>query len=197
MKFFKPLGRLAAVTKPRARMLFVSFVLICWWITASIHRQAAHPRDFSFHDIHHPWNEISTFKDTPSTPLNASKLALIVEPRPLPVLVPLILHMIAVVPPDWRFLFIGSPWNIYSLGKSRSIRYQRDRGKIELMKLPKPWRLDLDEDVSRLLTDIRFYDEFIPDVEWVFKFEHDSILCANSPTSLDDWLSWSWAGMSR
>ncbi len=52
-------------------------------------------------DWSHPSND-------PRDAYNASKLALVIEPRPLPHLVPHLLHMISVVPPDWRFLFIGS-----------------------------------------------------------------------------------------
>ncbi|UNI13996.1 hypothetical protein JDV02_000680 [Purpureocillium takamizusanense] len=128
---------------------------------------------------------------------NTSKMALIFEPRPLPHLAPLITHMMAVVPPEWRFLFIGSPSSTYSVGRAPSIRHRREAGKIELMAPSWPWNADTGEDVSRLLTDARFYDTFLPGVEWIFKFDQDSILCANSPRDLDDWLDWSWAGAPR
>lgn len=128
---------------------------------------------------------------------DTSKVALLIEPRPLPHLVPLITHMTSVVPPDWRFIFIGSPWSVYNVGRSPAIQHQQAAGKTTVMKLPRPWSMDGKEDVSRLLTDARFYDELLPGVEWVFKYEQDSILCANSPKDLDDWLSWSWAGAPR
>jgi hypothetical protein len=112
-------------------------------------------------------------------------------------LVPLILHTLAVVPPDWRFLFIGSEQSVCSVGRSKAIQHHQASGRLELMEVPRPWRLEECEDVSALLTDVRFYDEVIPDVEWVFRFEQDGILCANSPVSLDEWLSWSWAGPLR
>ncbi|EQL03140.1 hypothetical protein OCS_01137 [Ophiocordyceps sinensis CO18] len=131
------------------------------------------------------------------TQYNASKVALLIEPRPLPHLVPLITHMASVVPPDWRFLFIGSPWSVYNVGRAPVIKYQQAVGKMTVMKMPKPWTVDGKEDISRLLTDARFYQEFLPGVEWVFKYEHDSILCANSPKDLDEWLDWSWAGALR
>jgi hypothetical protein len=34
-------------------------------------------------------------------------------------------------------------------------------------------------------------------VEWILKYESDSILCANSQESLNDWLDWHWAGAPR
>ncbi|PFH61033.1 hypothetical protein XA68_18398 [Ophiocordyceps unilateralis] len=129
--------------------------------------------------------------------LNGSKVALLMEPRPLPHLVPLVTHMMSVVPLDWHFLFLGSPWSVYSLARSPAIKHQQTLGKMSLRTLPKPWNMDTPEDVFRLLTDSRFYHDFLPGVEWVLNYHHDSILCANSPTSLDDWLEWSWAGAAR
>lgn len=133
----------------------------------------------------------------PRAAYNSSKLALLIEARPIPHLSPLILHMITVVPPDWRFLFIGSRESIHSVSQAYSIKHQQVIGKLDLMQLPSPWSAASKEDVFRLLTDSRFYDEFLPGVEWVLKYEHDSILCANSETSLNDCLDWDWAGVSR
>ncbi|KAF5587307.1 uncharacterized protein FSUBG_11847 [Fusarium subglutinans] len=125
---------------------------------------------------------------------NASKVALIIEPEPLPLLVPLILHMIGVVPPDWRFIFVGSKKSVWTVGRAFGIQVQQGLGKIEMMQLPQPWKIRSREDRSRLLTDTRFYDEFLPGVEWLLMFSSDSILCANSELSLNDWLDYTWAG---
>lgn len=133
----------------------------------------------------------------PRAAYNSSKLALLIEARPMPHLSPLILHMTTVVPPDWRFLFIGSPESIHSVSQAYSIKHQQVIGKLDLMELPPPWTVASKEDVSRLLTDSRFYDQFLPGVEWILNYEHDSILCANSETSLNDRLDWDWAGASR
>jgi hypothetical protein len=133
----------------------------------------------------------------PKTQFNSSKVALLIEGRPIPHLVPLLLHMISVVPPDWRFVFIGSNKSVISVSRSFATQYQEANGKLDLMVLPKPWAIDSKEDVYRLLTDIRFYDEFLPRVEWLLKFESDSIMCASSADSLNDWLHYSWAGAPR
>jgi hypothetical protein len=135
--------------------------------------------------------------DDPRSAYNTSKLALIIEPRPLPHLVPQLLHMISVVPPDWRFLFIGSEKSLVSVGRAYATKHQQVIGKLDLMMLPEPWEIDEKEKIHRLLTDVRFYDEFLPGVEWLLKYEADSILCANSGSSLNDWLHWSWAGAPR
>ncbi|KAI1116169.1 hypothetical protein F5Y14DRAFT_459647 [Nemania sp. NC0429] len=123
--------------------------------------------------------------------------AAVIEPRPLPHLVSQILHMIAVVPPDWRFVFVGTGPSAASVGRSHAARHQQAVGKLDLLVLPAPWEIDSKEKVYRLLTDRRFYDEFLPGAEWLLRYEHDSILCANSPTGLDEWLGWDWAGAPR
>ncbi|KAK3380080.1 hypothetical protein B0T24DRAFT_647428 [Lasiosphaeria ovina] len=133
----------------------------------------------------------------PRDAYNASKVALLIEHRPLPHLVPQILHMISVVPADWRFLFIGSNKSVLSVGRAYATKHQQVIGKLDLMVLPEPWEIDQKEKVFRLLTDQRFYDEFLPGVEWLLRYESDSIMCANSDTSLNDWLHWSWVGAPR
>jgi len=139
------------------------------------------------------WNE----DPNPRGNYNPTKVALLIEPRPLPHLVPQILHMITVVPPDWRFVFIGSEKSTVSVGRAFAVKHQQVIGKLDLMVLPQPWEIDSKEKVFRMLTDIRFYDEFLPGVEYLLKYESDSILCANSAESLNDWLDWSWAGAPR
>lgn len=115
----------------------------------------------------------------------------------MPHLVPQLLHMISVVPPDWRFLFIGSPSSVTMVGRSIPVKHQQIVGKLDLMVLPEPWDISSKEMVYRTLTDMRFYDEFLPGVEWLLKYEYDSILCANSDVSLNEWLDWHWAGAPR
>ncbi|KAF4630406.1 hypothetical protein G7Y89_g7731 [Cudoniella acicularis] len=136
-------------------------------------------------------------KYDPKSQYNSSKVALLIEGRPLPHLVPQLLHMISVVPPDWRFLFIGTNKSVISISRSFATQYQEANGKLDMLVLPKPWKVDSKEDVYRLLTDMRFYERYLPGVEWLLKFESDSIMCANSGDSVDDWLHYDWAGAPR
>ncbi|KAI4603509.1 hypothetical protein KJ359_003321 [Pestalotiopsis sp. 9143b] len=140
---------------------------------------------------------IPDYELNPHLRYNTSKVALLIEPRPLPHLVPQLLHMITVVPPDWRFVFIGSKKSIISVGRSYATKHQQAIGKLDLVMLPEPWDIRSKEGVYRTLTDARFYNEFLPGAEWLLKFESDSILCANSESSLNDWLHWDWAGAPR
>ncbi|KAM0272540.1 hypothetical protein ACHAQH_008676 [Verticillium albo-atrum] len=190
-----------AITKNRL-LLALSLALTWWFAHVLPHYQPAIKAGFSSRlqdarqkipSIKIDWNSSAD----PRARFNQSKVALMIEPRVIPHLVPQILHMSAVVPPDWRFLFIGSNESVVSVGRSFAIKNQQVLGKLDLMVLPEPWQIDTKENVYRLLTDIRFYDEFLPGIEWILKYEYDSILCSNSNSSLNEWLDWSWAGASR
>jgi len=120
-----------------------------------------------------------------------------IEGRPIHHLLPQLVFMINVVPLDWKLVFIGSEKSVYMASRSFSTQKHIETGKLELIVLPQPWALDHKEDQDRLLTDIRFYDEFLPNAEWVFKYDADSILCANSDESLNNMLDFDWIGPVR
>lgn len=105
--------------------------------------------------------------------------------------------MISVVPPDWRFKFIGSNKSVIAVSRSFATQYHEANGKLDLVVMPSPWAIVNKEDIHRLLTDTRFYDTVLPGVEHLFKFEADAILCSNSDDSLNDWLRFDWAGAPR
>ncbi|KAK3692552.1 hypothetical protein B0T22DRAFT_17003 [Podospora appendiculata] len=188
----------------RTKILLVLSLAVTWWFASVLpHYRPTIEAKFKARlgealqkipSIKVDWD---TASDDPRDAYNASKVALMIEARPLPHLVPQILHMISVVPPDWRFLFIGSEESVVTVGRAFATKNQQVIGKLDLMVLPKPWEIDSKESVFRLLTDIRFYDEFLPGVEWILKYESDSILCANSQTSLNEWLDWSWVGAPK
>lgn len=94
-------------------------------------------------------------------------------------------------------MFIGTEKSVLSVSRASPIRHRMVTGKLDLMVLPEPWSVESKEHIYRTMTDMRFYDEFLPGVEWILKFESDSILCANSQSSLNNWLHWSWAGAPR
>ena len=94
-------------------------------------------------------------------------------------------------------MFIGTNKSVMSVSRSFATKYHEANGKLDLVVLPKPWTVDSKEDIYRLLTNMRFYDEYLSEVEWLLKFESDSIMCANSDDSLNDWLDYSWAGAPR
>jgi hypothetical protein len=122
-------------------------------------------------------------------------------------LVPLLLHMIMVVPPDWRFVFFGSKATVRQVRNSPTASAYEHLGKLWINNLEDRWAKDwhgesiantnvteLDELTSRLLTNNAFYEEELPNTDWLFTFHSDSILCTNAEQSLDDWLQWDWVG---
>ncbi|KAH7037786.1 uncharacterized protein B0I36DRAFT_345851 [Microdochium trichocladiopsis] len=194
--------------------LFLGLSLVLVWVLAGIVREHRDEIHAELHEkvdkvrqkipkVKVDWHKLSSTghfvddEDSSPSPFNRTKLAILVEPRPLPHLVPQILHMISVVPPDWKFLFVGSNQSVISVGRAWATKHQQKIGKLDLITMPEPWQINSKEGVFRLMTDIRFYDEFLPGVEWLLKYEHDSIMCANSPISLNQWLSWDWTGAPR
>ncbi|KAL8780016.1 MAG: hypothetical protein Q9213_006659 [Squamulea squamosa] len=130
----------------------------------------------------------------PTKPFNETKVAFLVENRPLPMLAPLILHFMGVVPPDWRFRFMGSPDSVRSVKTSRAIRHQVDVGKLDLTYIPRNMTTGGQEQISTFLTNLWLYEKVLQPAEWLLVFQTDSILCANSEGNLDDWLDYDWVG---
>jgi len=123
-----------------------------------------------------------------------SKLALLIEAVPLQHTTPLLLHMMKVVPPAWKFLYLGSDESIEMLEKSSAIRQQQRKGKLELRYFwPNVSAVSV-EKMSLLLTNPTFYEKELPGVENLLIFTTQSILCANARLSLDDWLGYDWIG---
>ena len=125
---------------------------------------------------------------------NESKLALLIEDRPLGHLAPLLQHMISVVPSDWRFLFLGSKESLNQTSSSIATQLHQKSGKLTLREIPENGTNPIRELTNRLFTDGKFYQEYTDPAEWLLVFQADSMLCAQSELSLDDWLRYDWVG---
>ncbi|KAJ6259145.1 hypothetical protein Dda_6042 [Drechslerella dactyloides] len=144
-------------------------------------------------EIHGAWEE-----DIPApSPYNDTKLALLIETRPQNHLTPLLLHFMSVIPPEWPFLFIGTDDSIEHINKSAAIRNHVTNGKLEMRLLPDNVTMKNQEDLSKVLTEAWFYEQLLP-AEWLFVFQTDSMICANSGQSLNDWVDkeFTWVGAS-
>lgn len=128
------------------------------------------------------------------TPYNESKVALLVENRPFPLLAPLMLHFMGVVPPDWRFRFMGSVESVEHINKSMAIQEQVKLGKLDLTYIPANMSTGSQEEISRFLTTLWLYEVVLQPAEWLLVFQTDSILCANSQQNLNDYLEYDWIG---
>ncbi|KAM0436715.1 hypothetical protein ACHAPT_002426 [Fusarium lateritium] len=131
---------------------------------------------------------------SPTPRFNTSKLALLVETRPLPMLAPLMLHFISVVPPDWSFRFMGSEDSVAAINASFAIRQRVAEGKLTLAPVPANMSVQGQEMVSRFFTSLWLYEEVLRPAEWLLVFQTDSIICANSKYDLDDYLEYDWVG---
>jgi hypothetical protein len=130
----------------------------------------------------------------PASPFNETKVALLIENRVNPILAPLLLHFMAVVPPDWRFRFMGSEESVEFVNSSRAIRNHVASGKLDLTYIPSNMTTGSQEEISRFLTTLWLYETVLQPAEWLLVFQTDSMLCANSRQSLNNWLDYDWVG---
>lgn len=130
----------------------------------------------------------------PPSIYNASKVALLIENRVNPITAPLMLHFMSVVPPDWRFRFMGSIESVHAVNQSAAIRHMVDIGKLDLTYIPSNMSTAGQEQVSRFLTNLWVYETVLAPAEWLLIYQTDSMLCANSKQSLNDWLEYDWVG---
>lgn len=121
-------------------------------------------------------------------------MALLIENRPFPILAPLMLHFMSVVPPDWRFRFMGSIDSVEHINKSMAIREQVAAGKLDLTYIPSNMSTGSQEEISRFLTTLWLYEVVLQPAEWLLVFQTDSILCANSRQNINDYLEYDWIG---
>ncbi|RYP49180.1 hypothetical protein DL768_005058 [Monosporascus sp. mg162] len=134
------------------------------------------------------------YKQPLGSPYNESKVALLIENRADPILAPLMLHFMSVVPPDWRFRFMGSTESVEHINRSVAIRQQVSAGKLDLTYIPSNMSTAGQEMISRFLTNLWLYETVLRPTEWLLVFQTDSILCANSHQTLNDYLEYDWAG---
>ncbi|KAG9244366.1 hypothetical protein BJ878DRAFT_73733 [Calycina marina] len=131
---------------------------------------------------------------TPRNKYNESKIALLIENRASPILAPLLLHFISVVPPDWKFRFMGSQDSVAYLNTSRAIQSHVGDGKLDLAYIPSNMTTGSQEEISVFLTTLWLYEEVLQPAEWLLVFQTDSILCSNSRQDLNSWLEYDWVG---
>ncbi|KAL8715532.1 MAG: hypothetical protein Q9220_000868 [cf. Caloplaca sp. 1 TL-2023] len=128
------------------------------------------------------------------SPFEDRKLAMLVEVNPFGHLTALLLHMIAVVPFEWRFVYMGSKESIALVEKSLPIKEYIKNKKLVLREVPAGFDASTNEGMHRMLTHMRFYEEVVDPAEWFLLFRSDTILCAQSNQTLNDWLEYDWVG---
>lgn len=130
----------------------------------------------------------------PTSRYNSSKVALLIENRSNPILAPLMLHFMSVVPPDWRFRFMGSFESVAFVNQSRAVRDAVSSGKLDLTYIPANMTTGSQEEISQFLTTLWIYETVLAPAEWLLVYQTDSMLCANSRQSLNSYLEYDWVG---
>lgn len=133
---------------------------------------------------------------TTNAELDPTRVALLLETRPLPHLPALLAHFISVLPAPWAFRFVGSPEANSLISSSSSLSAYVNAGKLLITSLPAKYNITSQETISATLTDPTFYKDFLAPAEWVLMFQSDSIICSASERSIEEYISadYSWVG---
>jgi hypothetical protein len=128
--------------------------------------------------------------------LDPTRVALLIETRPDPILPALLSHFILAVPPTWGVKMAGTPESFHRVRHSAMLAPHLAAGKLELVDLPDSYPAYNGEVLSQTLTNRTFYADFLAPAEWLLLFQADSIICAANERSLDYWVSlnYSWVG---
>ena len=94
-------------------------------------------------------------------------------------LAPHMLHMLSVIPPDWRGQFMGSKDSVAYINASRAIRYQVSIGRLDLTYIPENMSVAGQEQISQFLTTLYVYDTLVKPAENLLVFQTDSKLFTN------------------
>ncbi|TPX53181.1 hypothetical protein PhCBS80983_g06354 [Powellomyces hirtus] len=130
----------------------------------------------------------------PSVPLNRTKVALLIELRPLRTLIPILLHYMATVPEDWPFHLMHSAENNHLLTQSTALQKYIKSGKLKTQQLPAEIQLRNGGDVSEFLTRRWVWNQLHQHAEHIFFFQLDAMICSNSDQSIDSFLIYDWIG---
>ncbi|KAJ3009354.1 hypothetical protein HKX48_008020 [Thoreauomyces humboldtii] len=125
-------------------------------------------------------------------PLNSTKVAMLIELRSLPSLVPILLHYMATVPADWPFHVFHSAENAKLLTQSHALKKHLDSGKLVTTQLGADVRLQVGNDVSMFLTDRWIWNQLV--AEHIFFFQLDAMICSNSDQTIDSYTKYDWVG---
>lgn len=118
------------------------------------------------------------------------RVATIFEDRPLQELIPLLLHFSTVLGPSWPiFLFTSQS----VIPDSASFKRLIDETRLAVRFLPPNITFEDRNAVSAFLTKPWIWEQLAP-AKNVLLFQSDSMLCANAPQKVDDYLQYDFIG---
>jgi hypothetical protein len=119
--------------------------------------------------------------------LDRTKLAVIIETRDLPALPTILLNFLERVPPEWPFQIFCSNETALSVPQNHFIAPYIASGKLVIKVLANAVDLRDGPALSQFLTTPIFWRALAP-AENLFFFQTDSIICARSNDTLNDFL---------
>lgn len=140
---------------------------------------------------------------------NTSKVALLIENRQKGVLAPLIVSMMAALPQDWTFRFMGSPESVAKVNSSAAIRRNVNMERLSLTYIPSNMTTSGQEEISTFLTNLWVNEVLLRPAEWLLVYQLDSecqrareslgadktgLICSKASSSLNEWLEYDWVG---
>lgn len=120
------------------------------------------------------------------------KVAAIIENRPSMSLLPLILHFSSVLGPEWPIVLFTS-LSLSNFSDSAAFRQGIYDGRFRIQALPADVGFKDHHAVSRFLTLPWFWEQLAP-ADHVLMFQADSIICANSPQKVENYLKYDMIG---
>ena len=90
-------------------------------------------------------------------------------------LAPQMLHMLNVIPRDWKAQFMGSDESIAHINASKAIQRQVSIGRLDLTHIPKNMSVGGQEEISQFLTTLWIYEEVLRPAENLLVFQTDSM----------------------
>jgi hypothetical protein len=123
----------------------------------------------------------------------SDKVAVIIETRQSGSIIPLVLHFASVLGPDWPVLIYTPPENFGSFHTSHALLRYIKAGRIVVRPLADGVYFPNWDSVSEFITGKWIWEDLAP-AEHVLIFQADSILCANSVRSVEDFFEWDFIG---
>ncbi|KAI4121983.1 MAG: hypothetical protein LQ338_006053 [Usnochroma carphineum] len=124
---------------------------------------------------------------------DSTKIATLIENRPLANLIPLILAFSAVLGPSWPIRIFHSPQNSKLFTSSPSMTRLLESNQLTLELLPPGLNFTVHEPVSAFFATPWLWEHLAP-AKHILLFQTDSILCANSLRRVDDFLEYDFIG---
>lgn len=185
------------------------FMLVVWFLKSTVnktgHYNGAQTRLLTnsslsnlVHDLTHSESSDALLNggNQPGVTANAStsiKSAVIIETRRSAAIIPLVLHFSAVLGPDWPVIIYTSAENFGSFTTSQALLRHQKSGRVVIRSLPEGLFFPNWDSVSNFLTTPWLWNDLAP-ADHVLIFQSDSVLCANSVRSVEDFFEYDYVG---